>query len=149
MDYDFVKTYYQNNHFYRSGIFLLLSLLSLISLVSPMGEMRFVFLLFLLFIPVLVVEFIVYYKITSEIRKDKFITKNMKLGRMSLIIMKKERVGIKFEGIIDGKVEILNLYILEKRHEAIMNNLKRYEFIEFDYYPSSKVIKSFKTIKGD
>ena len=149
MDYDFVKTYYQNNHFYRSGIFLLLSLLSLISLVSPMGEMRFVFLLFLLFIPVLVVEFIVYYKITSEIRKDKFITKNMKLGRMSIIIMKKERVGIKFEGLIDGKVEVLNYYILERRHEAIMNNLKRYEFIEFDYYPSSKVIKSFKTIKGD
>ena len=148
MDYDFVKTYYQNNHYFRSGVFLLLSLLSLLSLINPMGEIRFVFLLFLLFIPILIVEFVIYYKITKEFRKDKFITKNMKLGRMSIIIMKKERVGIKFEGLIDGKVEVLNYYILERRHEAIMNNLKRYELVEFDYYPSSKVIKDFRTIRG-
>ena len=65
---------------------------------------------------------------------------------MSIIEMKHERVGIKFEGIIDGKVEVLSFYTLERRHEAIMNNLARYPYIEFDYYNRSKVVKEFRSL---
>lgn len=149
MDNEFVRSYYNNNHYYRSGIFLILSLVSLLSLISPMGEVRFVFLTFLLFIPILVVEFVYYYKITKEFNKDIFITKRMKLGRMSIIIMKKERVGIKFEGLIDGKACELKYYTLKRQHEAIMNNLKRYTYIEFDYYNKTKVVKDFRSINGE
>ena len=148
MNDEFVRSYYTNNHYFRSGLFLLLSLVSLVSLV-PMGEIRFIFLTFLLFIPVLIVEFVYYFQISMEFNKDKFITKRMKLGRMSIIIMKKERVGILFEGIIDGKVEELKYYTLKRQHEAIMNNLKRYPVIEFDYYKKTKVVKDFRSISGE
>lgn len=145
MDKDFVNAYYQNNHYFKSGIFAVLALISLFVFL-PIGEIRFVFLVFLLFIPVLVFEFVNYHLIMKEFRKNIIVTNKMKLGRMSIIEMKHERVGIKFEGIIDGKVEVLSFYTLERRHEAIMNNLARYPYIEFDYYNRSKVVKEFRSL---
>ncbi len=148
MDKDFVYTYYQNNHYFKSGILALIALLSFLVFL-PIGEARFIFLVCLLAIPILIFEFINYYSIMAEIRRDKFITKKMRLGRMSLIIMKNERVGIQFEGLADSKPLILKYYILERRHESIMKNLSRYEYIEFDYYDKSKVVKDFRSIQGD
>lgn len=148
MDKEFVHSLYQNNHYFRTGIFVILSLVSFLVFL-PIGDIRFSFLFFLLFIPILVIEFINYHFTMKEFRKDIYVTKKMKLGRMSIIEMKHERVGILFEGIIDSKPTILRFYILERRHEAIMNNLKRYTYIEFDYYNKTKVVKDFRSIQGE
>lgn len=148
MDKEIVKGYLQGNHYLRTGVFFIISLLSLLAFL-PIGNIRYSFLFCLIALIFLIIEFIYYYRITKEISKDRYVTKRMKVGRMSIINMKNKNVGILFEGIIDNKVYCLKLYQMDIKHKNLMENLKRYTYIDMDFYPLTHIIKDYHPHLGE
>jgi hypothetical protein len=73
----------------------------------------------------------------------------MRVGKMSVIEMKRNKVGIQFEGLIEDKVYILKFYSMNINHKQIMENLARYKYIDMDYYPKTKVIKEYHPHLGE
>ena len=148
MDKDIVKGIYQGSHYFRVGVFFLISLATFLVFL-PIGNIRYSFLFCLIAVLLLIVEFIYYYRVTNEISKDKYLTSRMKVGRMILIEMKKNNVGIQFEGIMNNKVYILKFYSMGINHKQVMENLSRYKYIDMDYYPKSNLIKEYHPHLGE
>jgi hypothetical protein len=85
----------------------------------------------------------------SEIEKDLYKTDIMQIAKMSVIEMKKKKVGIKFEGKMNNKIVVLKLYKMELGHKALINNLARYKYVEMEYYPKTMVVRGYHSKLGD
>ena len=108
-----------------------------------MGDIRYTFLFFSLFLPLLIFEFVYYHKILKEIHKDLYKTEVMQIAKMSIIEMKNKNVGIEFQGKMKDKIVILRLYNMDIAHRSIMENLKRYKYVEMEYYPKTNLVRGY------
>ena len=149
MDKDLVKGYYNGQHYLKLGVYFLFMLLTFLVFITPMGDIRYVFLFFSLFLPLLIYEFIHYSILMNEIDKDIYEVKMMQVGRMSVIELKKKKVGIQFEGKMDDKIVVLKYYNMNMKHKTVMENLARYKYVEMEYYKKSKVVRNFHSHKGE
>ncbi|RIA75916.1 hypothetical protein EI71_00947 [Anaeroplasma bactoclasticum] len=149
MDKDLVFGYYNGGHYLRVGVYFLFMLLTFLVFITPMGDIRYSFLFFSLFLPLLIFEFIHHHMQISEIEKDLYKTDIMQIAKMSVIEMKKKKVGIKFEGKMNNKIVVLKLYKMDIGHKALMNNLARYKYVEMEYYPKTMVVRGYHSKLGD
>ena len=149
MDKEVVFGYYNGSHYLRVGVYFVFMLLSFLVFITPMGDIRYSFLFFSLFLPLLIFEFIHHHIQMNEIEKDLYKIDTMRVAKMSVIEMKKKKVGIKFEGKMNDKIVTLKLYNMDIKHKALMNNLARYKYIEMEYYPKSNLVRGYHSKLGD
>ena len=143
MDKEFVISYYNGKHYLKLGVYFIFLLLTFLVFITPMGDIRYTFLFFSLFLPLLIFEFIYYHKILKEIHKDLYKTDIMQIAKMSIIEMKNKNVGIEFQGRMKDKIVILRLYNMDIAHRSIMENLKRYKYVEMEYYPKTNLVRGY------
>ena len=143
MDKEFVISYYNGKHYLKLGVYFIFLLLTFLVFITPMGDIRYTFLFFSLFLPLLLFEFIYYHKILKEISKDLYKTAIMQIAKMIIIEMKNKNVGIEFQGKMNGKIVILKLYNMDIAHKSIMDNLKRYKYVEMEYYPKTYLVRGY------
>ena len=149
MDKEVVFGYYNGSHYLRVGVYFVFMLLTFLVFITPMGDIRYSFLFFALFLPLLIFEFVHHHIQMNEIEKDLYKIDTMRVAKMSVIEMKKKKVGIKFEGKMNDKIVTLKLYNMDIKHKALMNNLARYKYIEMEYYPKSNLVRGYHSKLGD
>lgn len=149
MDKEVVFGYYNGSHYLRVGVYFVFMLLTFLVFITPMGDIRYSFLFFSLFLPLLIFEFVHHHIQMNEIEKDLYKIDTMRVAKMSVIEMKKKKVGIKFEGKMNDKIVTLKLYNMDIKHKALMNNLARYKYIEMEYYPKSNLVRGYHSKLGD
>lgn len=149
MDKDLVISYYNGRHYLKLGVYSLFLLLTFLVFITPMGEIRFVFLFFSLFLILIIFELIHHTTIMTEINKDLYASSIMQVAKMSVIEMKKNNIGIEFEGKMNNKIVVLKLYNMDINHKQVMENLARYKYVKMEYYPKSNVIKGYHSKMGE
>lgn len=149
MDKDVVVSYYNGQHYLKLGVYFLFMLLTFLVFITPMGEVRFIFLIFSLFLILLIFEFVHHHIQMKEILDDSYTTSIMQIAKMSIIVMKKKKVGIEFQGKMNDKIVVLKLYNMDIKHKQVMENLARYKYVKMEYYPKSNVIKGYHSKMGE